>query len=152
MKKESKKKTLHRIILGLLLLTIILIRIDIIETEKLIDESATMILIFIAMLSVFYSYIRKPKNKKLTALEEEKIEEKGYTKEGAVGIGDEEPIVMIFINILGLLIMGLAVYLQYKKSRTNKYVLRNVKHYFYTWVGMIIWFFVVVVILYFKYK
>ena len=164
MKKGNKKKTPHRIILGLLLLTMILIRIDIIETEKFIDESAAMILVFITMLLVFYSYVHKPKNKKLTASEEEKIEEKGYTKEGAVGIvglvvfiigfffGDEKPILMIFINILGLLIMGLAVYLQYKKPRNNKYVLRNVKYYFYSWIGVVIWFFLVIVILYFQNK
>lgn len=164
MKKENKKKTLHRIILGLLLLTMILIRIGIIETERFIDESVAMILVFITMLLVFYSYVHKRKNVKLTAMEEGRIEEKGYTKEGAVGIiglvvfiigfyfGDEKPILMILINILGLIIMGFAVYLQYKKPRNNKYVLRNVKYYFYGWMGMIIWFFLMIVILYFKYK
>ena len=163
MKKENKIKNLHRIILGLLFLILILVRIDIIETEKFMDESLAMILIFIAMLLVFYSYVQKPKNGKLGSLEEEKIEEKGYTKEGAVGVvgivtfiigfffGDETPILMILINIVGLIMVGVAVYLQYRKLRKNKYVLRNVKHYFYTSIGMIIWFVIVLIILYFKY-
>ena len=158
------RKTMYQIILGLLFLTLVLIRVDIIETGKFIDKSVATVLVFIAMLLVFYFHIRKPKNKKLTALEKQKIEEKGYTKEGAVGViglvifiigfffGDAKPILMISINILGLIIIGFAVYLQYKKPRNNKYVLRNVKHYFYSWIGMIIWFFAIIIILYFKYK
>lgn len=156
---KHKSTTIYHFILGLLFLVLFLIGTGFVNLSKYIDKSLAMLSMFIAMLIVFYLSVKKLKNKKLTALEEE---EKGYTKEGAIGIVGivifiigfllgEKLIRMILTNILGIIILGIAVYLQFRKSKTNKYVLRNVKHYLYAWIGMIIWFVIVIIISYFQY-
>lgn len=55
---------------------------------------------------------------------------------------------MIVINVIGLVISGLGVRLQYKKELLNEYVTNNKKIFLGLWIAQIILLLVIVVIVY----